>query len=107
MLTLYFVPAANFNGDTNFTYAAKDDAGAADASPVNTTINITLVYDAPTTNHVSASGAEDAASIIITGATLVVMIGTITGTTGITTGTALVVNVHHGALEAQLGKLTI
>ena len=61
VLTLYFVPTANFNGNTSFKYAAKDDAGAADASPVNTTITITLVNDAPTTNHVSAIGAEDAA----------------------------------------------
>ena len=62
------MPAANFNGDTSFTYTAKDDAGATDASPVNATITITitLVNDAPTTNDVSASGAEDAAFIAIT-----------------------------------------
>ena len=65
-LTLYFVPTADFNGNTSFTYAAKDDAGAADASPATVTITVTAVNDAPSTNNVSASGAEDAASISIT-----------------------------------------
>ncbi len=64
-LTLYFVPAADFNGTASFTYAAKDDGGASDATPATATITVTPVNDAPTTDTVAASGAEDAASIAV------------------------------------------
>ena len=65
-LTLYFVPNANYNGSTNFTFAAKDNSGTADPSPATATITVNAVNDAPTTDNVSASGNEDAASIAVT-----------------------------------------
>ena len=45
--TLYFTPAANFNGAPSFQYAAIDNNGAQDATPATATINITAVDDAP------------------------------------------------------------
>ncbi|QJW84707.1 tandem-95 repeat protein [Ramlibacter terrae] len=65
-LTLYFVPAANFNGNAGFTYTVTDDLGLADASPATATISVAAVNDVPVATDVSASGAEDAASIAIT-----------------------------------------
>ncbi len=65
-LDLYFVPNANWNGDTTFTYHAIDNDSLADATPATATITVTPVNDAPETNNVSANGPEDSASITIT-----------------------------------------
>ena len=65
-LTLYFVPNANWNGVTNFQFAAKDNNGLVDATPGTATLTVNAVNDAPTTNNVSATGNEDDASIAIT-----------------------------------------
>ena len=46
-LTLYFVPAANWNGTTSFQFTAVDGGGLADATPGNATINVTPLNDAP------------------------------------------------------------
>src|SRR6185436_14260720 len=63
--TVYFVPAANFNGSTSFQYASVDNNGAEDATPATASITVTSVNDAPQTNAGSGSGAEDAASIAV------------------------------------------
>ena len=60
------MPAGNYNGVTTFDFASKDDDGQADVSPATATITVTDVNDAPTTNAVAGSGAEDAVSISIT-----------------------------------------
>ncbi|HEX7946396.1 MAG TPA: Ig-like domain-containing protein, partial [Phenylobacterium sp.] len=57
--TVYFTPNANWSGGTSFHYAAKDDLGAADATPNTATITVTGVNDAPTTNNTEATGTED------------------------------------------------
>ncbi|HEX2547270.1 MAG TPA: tandem-95 repeat protein, partial [Ramlibacter sp.] len=62
---LWFVPGANFNGGTSFGYRALDDLGGTSLTAA-VTINVSAVNDAPTVNNVTASGAEDAASIAIT-----------------------------------------
>ncbi len=59
-----YTPAANFNGADSFTYSVTDSHGRVDSAIVSLTVN--AVNDAPTTNAVSATGAEDAASISIT-----------------------------------------
>ena len=46
-LTLYFVPANNWNGATTFQFAAKDDLGLADATLATATITVSAVNDAP------------------------------------------------------------
>ena len=46
-LTLYFVPAANWNGTTSFQFTAVDGGGLADATPGNATINVAPLNDAP------------------------------------------------------------
>ncbi|MCA1971595.1 MAG: tandem-95 repeat protein [Caenispirillum sp.] len=46
-LTLYFVPAADWNGVTTFQYAARDAQGALDPTPATATITVTPVNDAP------------------------------------------------------------
>ncbi|WP_159098083.1 retention module-containing protein [Parazoarcus communis] len=61
--TVTFVPNANWNGETNFTYASVDDLGLEDSTPATATVTVSPVNDAPETAATSASGAEDAASI--------------------------------------------
>ncbi len=61
--TLTFVPNANWNGSTNFQYAAVDNLGLEDSSPATATISVAAVNDAPETAAVSASGAENASGI--------------------------------------------
>ena len=63
--TVYFVPAANFNGPASFQYAAIDNTGAEDASPATASIGVGAVNDAPETNAGSGSGLENAASIAV------------------------------------------
>ena len=63
--TVYFVPAANFNGPASFHYAAIDNTGAEDASPATASITVGAVNDAPETNAGSGSGVENAASIAV------------------------------------------
>src|SRR5262249_48194832 len=47
--TLTFDPNDNFTGTVNFTYTARDGAGALSA-PANVTLNVTPVNDAPIAN---------------------------------------------------------
>ncbi|MFC5697361.1 retention module-containing protein, partial [Pseudomonas sp. GCM10022186] len=61
--TVTFVPAANWNGSTNFDYAAVDGQGLEDATPATATISIAAVNDAPETAATSTSGAEDTVGI--------------------------------------------
>ena len=65
-LTLYFVPAGNWNGVSTFLFTATDAGGLPDATPANATINVSPVNDAPVANNASASGNEDDAQIAIT-----------------------------------------
>ena len=65
-LTLYFVPAANWNGSTGFQFTATDGGGLADATPATATINVAAVNDAPSANDVVANGTEDDPQIAIT-----------------------------------------
>ena len=46
-LTLFFVPAADFNGDTSFEFAAIDDQGLEDITPAQKSLEGTAVNDAP------------------------------------------------------------
>jgi uncharacterized delta-60 repeat protein len=59
---VYFVPDAGFSGGTSFTFAALDNNGAEDGSPATASIT---VREPPAATDVSATGAEDAASIAI------------------------------------------
>ena len=63
--TVFFVPAANFNGPTTFDYAAVDNNAAQDATAAIATITVGAVNNAPETNAGSGSGNEDAASIAV------------------------------------------
>ncbi|MCF6203041.1 MAG: DUF4347 domain-containing protein, partial [Methylococcaceae bacterium] len=47
LLPMYFVPDANWNGSTSFTYLAKDDSGQYSRSAGTATFNVTPVNDAP------------------------------------------------------------
>ncbi len=44
---VYFMPGANWNGSTSFTYAAQDNLGLVDATPATATITVNAVNDAP------------------------------------------------------------
>ncbi|MBR0567707.1 retention module-containing protein [Azoarcus sp. L1K30] len=58
---LVFVPAANWNGETSFDYAAVDDQGLEDGTPGTVTISVASVNDAPETATTVSSGDEDTA----------------------------------------------
>ncbi|NHQ87481.1 type I secretion C-terminal target domain-containing protein, partial [Iodobacter sp. HSC-16F04] len=58
-LTLYFKPAHDWNGSTNFNYAAKDNTGLIDATPGTATINVAGVNDAPVIANASATVSEE------------------------------------------------
>ncbi|MGB6187896.1 MAG: type I secretion C-terminal target domain-containing protein, partial [Aeromonas molluscorum] len=45
---LTFVPSADWNGDTSFSYVAVDNEGLADATPATVTIKVEAVNDLPT-----------------------------------------------------------
>ncbi|KAF0811278.1 Leukotoxin [Andreprevotia sp. IGB-42] len=45
-LTVYFKPNADWNGSTTFSFAAKDNSGAVDATPATATISVAAVNDA-------------------------------------------------------------
>ncbi|WP_265717235.1 Ig-like domain-containing protein, partial [Providencia rustigianii] len=45
---LTFVPSADWNGDTSFSYVAVDNEGLADATPATVTIRVEAVNDLPT-----------------------------------------------------------
>ncbi|MDM5126736.1 type I secretion C-terminal target domain-containing protein, partial [Aeromonas salmonicida] len=45
---LTFVPSADWNGDTSFSYVAVDNEGLADATPASVTIRVEAVNDLPT-----------------------------------------------------------
>ncbi len=68
--SVYFVPAANSNGQTSFQFAAVDNTGAQDATPATATITISAVNDAPTATSGSASATEDGAIATVDLATL-------------------------------------
>ncbi len=61
--TVYFVPTADWNGQTAFQYASVDDDGLQDATPATATITVTPVNDAPTTNDVLINTNQNAAII--------------------------------------------
>ncbi len=46
-LTLYFVPAADWNGVDSFDYQARDDAGQLSLSAATATLTVNAVNDAP------------------------------------------------------------
>ena len=46
-LTLYFAPAANWNGATSFQFTATDAGGMSDATPATAVINVAPVNDPP------------------------------------------------------------
>jgi len=60
--TVYFKPASNWNGSTNFNYASIDNAGTQDGTPAVASINVTPVNDAPMAASGTLTIAEDAAA---------------------------------------------
>jgi Ca2+-binding RTX toxin-like protein len=63
---LYLVPAANWNGTTDFHYRAIDNNGATSTAAATATINLAAVVDAPIAANVTASGNEDGGPIAVT-----------------------------------------
>ncbi|MES2635751.1 MAG: retention module-containing protein, partial [Pseudomonadota bacterium] len=57
--TFYFVPNANFNGNTGFSYTVTDDLGLSGATPANATIVVAAVNDTPVVNDDSFAVIED------------------------------------------------
>src|SRR5262249_23528004 len=53
-LTLYLVPAPNWNGSPTFQFTPTDTFGASDAPPATATINVAAVNDAPVATNLSA-----------------------------------------------------
>ena len=65
-LTLYFAPAADWNGSTAFQFTTTDGSGLSDATPATATINVAAANDEPAANDVVANGTEDDPQIAIT-----------------------------------------
>lgn len=61
--SLYFVPNAQWDGTTSFSYKATD--GTLSSALKTATINIAAVNQAPVANNVSVNGQEDAHAINI------------------------------------------
>ena len=57
--TVTFVPNANYAGEVSFTFAAKDNNGAEDATPGTVTVTVTPVNDDFTDANETISVAED------------------------------------------------
>ena len=55
---VYFTPNANWNGDTSFQYASKDNSSATDGTPATASIKVTSVDDAPDTANTVAAYAS-------------------------------------------------
>ena len=105
--TLYFTPAANFNGAPSFQYAAIDNNGAQDATPATATINITAVDDAPvaTITPTSYGPVNEQTSLTLHGTGLSISdvdagSGSLTVTLSVTEGT---LNVTGGSTGAGVG----
>ncbi|MDP2831953.1 MAG: retention module-containing protein, partial [Pseudomonadota bacterium] len=61
---VYFVPTANWNGNTSFGYTAVDNDGGVDASPAIASITVSAADDPTTvTGGTSGSGNEDGGAI--------------------------------------------
>lgn len=58
---VYFLGNGNWNGSTSFTYVARDNEGAVDASPATVSITVNPVNDAPTASGTAISTNEDSA----------------------------------------------
>ncbi len=56
---VYFLPDANWNGSTGFSYATRDDLGAEDATPANVSITVNPVADAAVLSTGTGSVKED------------------------------------------------
>lgn len=69
--TLYFKPNPDYNGETSFQYAARDNGTAVDGSPATVTITVVPANDTPdAVNDVLASVDEDSGVRTITFAEL-------------------------------------
>ncbi|MEE8129655.1 MAG: tandem-95 repeat protein, partial [Vicinamibacterales bacterium] len=66
--TMYFVPSGDWNGATNFPYAAKDNDDLADASAATATITVTAVNDQPSLTAANPPAVnEDAGAQTVNG----------------------------------------
>ena len=109
--TLYFTPAANFNGAPSFQYAAIDNNGAQDATPATATINITAVDDAPvaTITPTSYGPVNEQTSLTLHGTGLSISdvdagSGSLTVTLSVTEGTLNVTGGSTGAGVSASGS---
>ena len=79
-LTLYFLPAPDWNGTTGFAYVALDDRGAASAPPAIATIAIAPVGDRPVLTAPSAAWTlEDTALALAAASDLGLSVSTVDG----------------------------
>ena len=107
--TLYFTPAANFNGAPSFQYAAIDNNGAQDATPATATINITAVDDAPVNVVPGAQTVAEDSNLSITGLSVSdvdAASASITTTLSVLHGTLTVLSAG-GAAVAGSGTATV
>lgn len=68
--TLYFKPATDWHGTTNFTYTAVDNQGGIDATPATATVTVTPVNDGAPVAVDESFNAVVSTPIIISKATL-------------------------------------
>ncbi len=92
-LTLYFVPVLNFNGDTSFQFAARDDGGLIDDSPATATITVTPVNDPPVAQTMADQNDPEGAAVAVDASTTDVDDAALTyGATGLPAGLSIGTN---------------
>ncbi len=64
--TVYFMPAANWNGTTTFTFAARDNEGLEDPTPATATVEVTPVAD-PAVIGAGAGNVKEDITVITSG----------------------------------------
>ncbi|MBT1446652.1 VCBS domain-containing protein, partial [Shewanella sp. JM162201] len=94
---LTFVPNANWNGETSFTYSAVDNVGAVDQSPATVAIVVASVNDAPVAVNDVNSVDEDAS------VTATALTGVLENDSDIDGGTLTVTEIRTGT-EAGTGN---
>ena len=97
-LTLYFVPAANWNGTTSFQYESVDAQDLQDATPATATITVNPVNDAPVANGDSYTITEDTTLTAVLGVNDLLNNDSDIDLDSLTVNTTPVTNVVNGSL---------